>query len=354
MLSHPKFPSSKITTIKKSKNNYFAYQNSQGSLLETTKNYLKTTCPTKHEKRKSFCNFKCSKIPISTFTKDHDISQLKFSNTANSTKRHNDSKMKVGVASDKSILRQKRNIKSMHNKAFNVSNSNLSNSNISISNNQSTQTAVSTPGDLKYKHMEYKDYYRRLLKNKAKYLQENQLKKKKEIHNISHVELTRQYGSRSYLHSVNGSGRDIISVMNKSALDLKPKTNYLKAPEKKIIGLKKSSSQLNMQLFPNDKSNNNNNKTSLYVKINQNKNYNSNNNNNKTNPSGPEDIHIQFVQLRQNSKMFYQQMGNRIKDQLEHNMNNINCFVSKEKEYEMEKEYPEIEPFIYSNVPIIG
>jgi hypothetical protein len=108
-----------------------------------------------------------------------------------------------------------------------------------------------------------------------------------------------------------------------------------------------------MQLFPNDKSNSN--KTSSYIKINQNKNYYSkNNNNNKTNPSGPEDIHIQFVQLRQNSKMFYQQMGNRIKDQLEHNMNNISCYISKEKEYEMEKEYPEIEPFIYSNVPIIG
>lgn len=54
-------------------------------------------------------------------------------------------------------------------------------------------------------------------------------------------------------------------------------------------------------------------------------------------PSGPEDIHIKFVQLHKESKMFYQALGNRIKGDLD------NSTINDNKPYDMAKEYNNIE-----------
>lgn len=54
-------------------------------------------------------------------------------------------------------------------------------------------------------------------------------------------------------------------------------------------------------------------------------------------PTGPEDIHIKFVQLHKESKMFYQALGNRIKGEFDKKELNDNM------QYDMAKEYNDIE-----------
>lgn len=54
-------------------------------------------------------------------------------------------------------------------------------------------------------------------------------------------------------------------------------------------------------------------------------------------PTGPEDIHIRFVQLHKESKMFYQALGNRIKGEIDKKEFNDNT------QYDMVKEYNDIE-----------
>ena len=101
------------------------------------------------------------------------------------------------------------------------------------------------------------------------------------------------------------------SVQNNSAVELNPKRNELKTSDAKSIGHRKSSSQNNRIQ----------NIDIMYMKIKKDKKYNSccNNKSESQFPSGPEDIHIKFVKLRQDNKMFYQIMETHVQNKIINN-----------------------------------
>ena len=333
MFSHLKVPISKIVLKKKNQNNSFTYEESQNSLIQITKNNIQTTGTIKHQKRKSLCNLKCRKFSISTFQKEHESLQLKLDNKSYSTTRLNNSNLNAVRVPENTPLKKQRNISAVQNKACINHNSNLLNNKIDCLNHQNTH--VSNPTISKYKELDYTNYYNQLQISKIKHLQNVQIQKKNKINDFSHTELSRQFRNKAYLNSLNEKTN--IFIQNNSSLELNPKRNELKTSGYKLNGLRKSSSQIN-RIKNIDK---------IYMKIKKDKNDNScyNKKSESQFPSGPEDIHIKFVKLRQDSKIFYQIMETHVQSELINGNRFMKNNFQIRKETETEKNYPDIEFF---------